>query len=267
MHPYDLPYKLFEALAEQTWSDLKDSKDLDLSLSEESITDYTLLAIKRSKLKGIKISKFNKKQESKSGADWEFWIKYSTKVTYRYSIQAKKVNFAGNYENIRHEVNDELQIEILKKYSDDVDSIPLYCFFNYSNSVGADDWNCNEAFIETQLGISVVQLSDVQNLIEKNKGKISFGKVHLQTQALPWRCLVKCPNFFTPFDSHPLYGTNGNDKGRYSEMPTLEGELFDSSEFPALYRFNELEFYPNYIITIDLTQDNFETSFEQLLKL
>lgn len=58
----------FQKMAMSTWHDLKDW----MEISEESITDYKLLSLKREIPHAVWVEKFNKREEADFGADWEW---------------------------------------------------------------------------------------------------------------------------------------------------------------------------------------------------
>ena len=133
--------KKFEQLASDTWDRLLYSSKLNCTQSETTITDINLLDLIRANLSNIKIKKASVDDEKKYGFDWEWWIRSNTSGWWRYSVQAKKLYTSGTYERLRHKVKQKtkqltikrFQIDLLENFARRHKTIPLYCFYNYTD--------------------------------------------------------------------------------------------------------------------------------------
>ena len=91
---------LFAWTAWKTWWDLGDSQRLNISISEESITDMLLLEMLR-RTKRIVCKKFTRHEERKSGADWQWWF-ISGNRGFPIRIQAKRLYPCGRYKELKY---------------------------------------------------------------------------------------------------------------------------------------------------------------------
>lgn len=127
--------------AAETWTHLHDSERLNVSVSEESITDFNLLNIERAHPGVLDVTQFTKKRESETGADWEWWL--GDGRTHRYCrlwIQVKKLTrkaqrFAAMNDSVGKGPNKQLQFDLLYSQARQNSAIPLYCFYNYWDEV------------------------------------------------------------------------------------------------------------------------------------
>lgn len=103
-------------------------KKQGIKIQEETITEILLLNLAE-KLKGqIKITLFNKIEEGRNGADWEWYIKKNGKWI-GFSVQAKILNYKnGMYDSLfKKNQIDKLIVNAFKK-----DLIPIYSFYNFT---------------------------------------------------------------------------------------------------------------------------------------
>ena len=119
-------------LARRSWKDLRHSEQLDLSLSEESITDYLVLALVRKHGDLIAVQKYTKQEQgSTTGADWEWW--FGGKSGWMgLRVQAKKLR-DGRYSHLEHKVKGtrKKRYNLLISNAVKFDLYPIYCFYNY----------------------------------------------------------------------------------------------------------------------------------------
>ena len=124
---------LFAWTAWKTWWDLGDSLRLNISISEESITDLLLLEMLR-RTNRIVCKKFTRHEERKSGADWQWWF-ISGNRGFPIRIQAKRLYSCGRYKALNYkkgsrydQTNTLLRIACIDGF------LPLFCFYNYWSS-------------------------------------------------------------------------------------------------------------------------------------
>lgn len=258
---------LFEVLAAATWERLELSETLKCSQSEETITDLNLMEMVRAGLPALRVYKATRQEESVRGFDWEWWIGSDRDGWWRYSVQAKRLDLqSGRYLSLRHKVNGRWQIDLLSAFAFAQGSVPLYCFYNWAPpETCAPAWQCNLPRENAQLGCTVVPL-DVARAAHEPRARKSFGALHRDRRALPWRCLVACP-YITgrqrQEDWHPLANDNVRPR-RYDRLPDFLADRDrlagrHTSDSPLieppheLYR-NELSAYPMRIAVVPIPE-------------
>lgn len=205
------PCELFEQLAEATWDRLDAGSRFQVLQGETAITDHLLLELARREHPSIQILKTPHFEEQKKGTDWEWWIGNSRAGWLRYAVQAKRLDLpTGGYPTLGHKVTGTRQIEILERFAQSNEAIPLYCFYNHLEIRDYSPyWHCHRPQNHRQLGCSVAPLEVVRDALN-NRGARRFDWIH-KNRSLPWRCLVSCPAFlsllFPAAESH-CHATN-----------------------------------------------------------
>ena len=191
---------LFESLATTTWEWLGQVRQLQLSFSEETVTDIAALRIAGAGISHIKVAKTTKKQEKRSGIDWMWFIGNQAQGYIRYAVQAKKMTLddSRNYSyRIRHKVSGiqgvGFQIEVLERFARRSRAIPLYCFYNnVDQGLVTGYWHCltfpGQPDDFRQMGCTLVPLDKIQLVHQPNRKK-SFASIHEDQRSIPWRCL------------------------------------------------------------------------------
>ncbi|MEW5861088.1 MAG: DUF6615 family protein [Cyanobacteriota bacterium] len=268
-----LAVQIFEQLAEATWERIQFGEELGCRQGEETITDINILDLKRAGLCEVFIPKINKAKESETGIDWEWWIGSDQRGWWRYAVQAKKVQpKKGNkdqiYSKLRHTIGKspqkEFQIDILERYAQGHNCIPLYCLYNFIDDNNLQKyWHCNLTYDKFQFGCTVVPI-DVIRKAFKPRGKKTFQSVHSHKSVLPWRCLVTCPLILSarPDKPHPLANGIYADVHSYDTLPLFlrqeareearEGNMIELSN--DFYN-RQLEIYPKRILIIDVDNE------------
>lgn len=183
-------YEMFEALARATWHNIERTTRIRVSLGEDALTSFNLLALASSGTSSVVVED-TRADEDLKGCDFELWIGSDFSGWCRYAIQAKKIRpLRGQYAGLAHKVGKSFQIDILDRYAHANRALPLYCFFNFSAVPGK--WSCNLPPDPEQLGCSVTP-SAVVRIALRTRGGRSFQFLHSQPETLPWRCLVRCP--------------------------------------------------------------------------
>ena len=191
--PMTLAREVFERLARRTWMLIPMSHHFGCGFLETTFTDTNLFEIAVAQLPGVRVYKAHGSDEPEKGFDWEFWIGRLGRF-WRYSVQAKLLRYVSQrYHSLRRAVAGRQQIEILEDFSINQGTIPLYCFYNaVSDADAAARWHCNLLRDNAQLGCTVVPLDAVRPYTEPWSTR-SFANLHADDRALPWRCLVSCP--------------------------------------------------------------------------
>lgn len=240
--------KIFESLALDTWVMLRDSLELDISISEETITDINLLNLKRKNFSEFVIWKCPKDQEANTGVDWEWFIGSNSVGWHRYAIQAKKLCLKGRYRGTYNKLyykpknKTQEQIELLENYAKVTNSIPIYCFYNYKDiSIYSPQdywlrkiWKCCSPDMDIQqLGCTVTPLEVVKEIINgKNKKYNTFEYIHDNDKTIPWRCLTACPNrqqlYSNPIVNSEYAITKYQQIGYYEAIPENRAILLNT---------------------------------------
>ena len=108
-------------------------------VKEESLTDWLLFNATKNSSR-LLYREFTRPEESKNGADWEWWIITNDRTSlcpsinaYRFRVQAKKLrNDKDNYSGIGYSNSNGLQIELLIKGAKEQNAFPLYMFYAVS---------------------------------------------------------------------------------------------------------------------------------------
>ncbi len=135
--------KKFNSLSTRIWNDMRDGYKHGISMGEESITDYLLLNASRFQNVNIEVYQFSKMQESKNGADWQWWfLSPGKRNAFGIRIQAKKLNIdSQSYKYLDDHKIDKTnkakkiyQVDLLINDANRHPKFklyPLYFFYNY----------------------------------------------------------------------------------------------------------------------------------------
>lgn len=248
----------FETVALDIWETLRDSLAYDVSQGEETITDNLLLYLIRQDLSELKVIKTPKHLEPMMGTDWEWWIGNPAQGFKRYALQAKKLDpETHRYMKLKHKVAvggvEELQHEVLERYAEHNDAIPLYVLYNF---IELDDykpyWQCHEPLDHVQLGATVTSLENIKNAISK-RGERSFERIHLQPGSLPLRCLPGCPGPSSCKNTAPRSPVEFDEGARIyrvEEVPFLSGNVNEIEQFPSHLYSPDARSFPKRILVV-----------------
>lgn len=183
---------LLDRLSCDTHNRLQAAALFSCSQSEETITDIVLLDIAKDLRTAVVAEKTNKRQESDSGVDWEWWIKAGARPWLRMAIQAKKLSERGEYPRIHHANNNGLQIDMLARYARRNRVRAFYCFYNYfpEEPTRARHWRCCDPSGGLDLlGCSITPIATVRRLTRGGR-MLTFDAVHAARTTLPWGCVL-----------------------------------------------------------------------------
>ncbi len=165
---------------------LHDSEQMNIGVFEESITDFLLLRLGRSLKDKIIQKKFSRRNESKTGADWEWWFVDNVKG-FGLRVQAKRLKADG-----KQPCYEELKQDQAKKLIQGAESLgpacfPIYCFYN-PPIFPEPFWqlDCWLAMVPGPCGCTIAAARFVQ-------GALTAGKNDLDTVlpgSFPLWCLV-----------------------------------------------------------------------------
>lgn len=181
----------FSDQAIYTWERLEKEKITSISIGEETLTDINLQDIQMQNPYHIKTQKFNRRQEAKNGADWEWWF-CSENMGFGVRVQAKKLDLKSNtYLGINKETRSRKQIDIF--IDEAIDSqyhlYPLYVFYNYFDSSMKYIYWKNKSYpkIIERFGCSILPAYILKNLLYFTD---EIGIALLANIMLPWDELV-----------------------------------------------------------------------------
>jgi len=166
-------------------------KNEELTIGQESLTDFILLEFSR-KLKGNLIShKFTKRDEAQSGGDWEWWFK-GEKGWFGIRAQAKIINI---YKDTYLTINKKGQNNQLIKDSVTNGVVPVYFLYSFwEPSEFKYKWRCqNFSKNARRFGVSILPAGYVKDKIQSESANLD----ELIQDLNPWHCMFCCSD-----DSH-----------------------------------------------------------------
>lgn len=233
--------------ARWTWEWIKRATSVKIAPKEETITDLNLVELQTKHPNEIKTETFTKYEESRIGADWDWWLG-SGDLWLRLGVQAKILDPQTlKYEHLDYSPKNspKRQIDLLIYHSlnDKPPKIPVYVFYNYWDINKFDPpWLCPiySKSIET-LGCAVSEAISIKSILDQ-------GSKTLQDIAdvmYPWSCLVCCKGFSKQNERLPSIAFNFllGAFGRYikeSAFPLYERSRFVLEKAPS-YVYQILE--------------------------
>ena len=227
---------LLEALAEDTWENLREAKRLSVRFGEETITDILLLKLRRSGFTVFKQTSTH--DEAKYGTDLECWVGSNSTGWVGYAIQAKKLGHrTGTYENLSHTVRGtgKRQIDLLRAYAKARRMTPRYCLYNHSFRVDQAFLNCcSRSYPQEELGCTMTPTEPIETAIGTRGGK-RFNSLQRHETTVPWRCLAICPRLrrslvSTCISSADLSPLLDIDSTIHPRLPGTLGSLFEQGQ-------------------------------------
>jgi len=208
---------------------------LQPAVKEESLTDWLLFEIS-SKLPNVHYLAFSRHVEArKTGADWEWWFVFRN-GSYRYRIQAKKANPAGdNYPGIAYTNQHGLQIDKLIGDAKTANAIPAYVVFSATKTPSSS--KCG-GMVNATGAFSIGAQEAYAQFIASGKTKIDESR--LLSHSIPMQCFACCPYMARAdqmddfikryFRSEATALSESNSDRRYgfhSEMPEYANALLE----------------------------------------
>lgn len=191
-------YDTFNKIAIETWDKLKFTKCSNLKIGEESFTDFNLLELTRRHPEQIKIKTFSKNEESKNGADWEFWVQDSKKLWVGFRIQAKIIDLSNNNYNHLHYKKKGKAYQCNNLIDKSLGNglgyqlFPMYCLYTCWDLPHSDfEKLISGRGHEKEFGCSIVDAFTILSLQKSKKNKIE----DLLRYMFPWNYLLLQRNF------------------------------------------------------------------------
>ena len=165
-----------------------------MHLGEEGLTDRNLLELRVRHSDQVYIHKFTRAAESRTGADWEWWLMAHNGHCLGFRIQAKVLDTATDcYRYLHHRHGDRYQVDALIKraLTGTYRTIPLVCLYSHVSRrlLRHVDGRCCSFSNRALYGCSVVSAFCVQQLRSKT------AVPDILPFATPWHCLVCCSQF------------------------------------------------------------------------
>lgn len=219
--------------ATYTWHRRREAKTVGLPFGEETVTETILLDLKLAYPGKIAIVPFNKRQEGKVGADWEWcFVSRDEALCLPMLVQAKVLNDTEtDYDHIARTIGNtgERQIDRLIDTATRRGIPAAYAFYNHLTDASVVPQECgslepHQSQVESW-GISVADAWDIRNLLPDQ----SFGSIC--EASFPLHCLlcVGGSPVFGPSGSPAaigarMYGATGpeGEEGRARWLPRRE---------------------------------------------
>lgn len=187
----------FRSRALWTWDMLDKARSINCQIGEETLTDLNILELKIRHSHEIYSITFNKIDEGKNGADWEWWFTNSNENKWiGFRVQAKVIDIkTQSFEHLyyKNSNNPSHQCDILinDSLAQQHPRIPLYCLYsNWSNSIEIPLGDENYYGLRELYGCSIIPAFAVRYLrCKKRKPK---HLKHLFQYMRPWHYLLSC---------------------------------------------------------------------------
>ena len=181
---------LFIRAACKTWYDLRDSQNLGIGISEDSITDMLLLEMGR-RTNRLACKRYSRSEEGESGADWLWWF-VSGNRGFPVLMQAKRLSPNGEYKELkRKRAGKSYQTATLLNYAYKKGWLPLFCFYNF----------CHPKLNSALWGCAVASAHSVSKLLSSRVSKANHID-KIRPKSVPWMHLV-CPGLSAPQEDFP----------------------------------------------------------------
>lgn len=223
----------FERLARATWALMRTAAKVRYQPLEETITDTNILKLKSCHRGDIFTIHYNRRQEAKTGADWEWWFtNHSRNQWFGVRIQAKILKLQSRrYEALYYKNQTGILITDAARHG----VVPLYCFYCYWPRYPAiKTCRCGTGPVSSpSYGCSIVDAYTIQGMKARGAGD---QLATVMAAAYPWSCLVCYRNARAGADP----GSLPNNVRRFFEVfldmaAPSEGRLPRITEQPPLY--------------------------------
>lgn len=209
----------FRSEAGQVWHRMRRAADLQLFMSEETLTEIALYELARRHQSGhFMIIPATKPQEARHGADWLWWFASSgSGISYR--VQAKRLYQSGKYEGLFKKTGDPLsQLKKLIAHSHADGHIPIYCFYNFEHphgNFGSCGLGCTHNYhAPSYWGCTIALANDVSFA---NSDELTV----LRKFTMPWH-LLACTSHGRPLAN--AAAAAGRILAEPKGAPTIEGD-------------------------------------------
>lgn len=229
------PY--LRSLAGWAWNRQNDALQHGLSLQEETLTEMLLLRIAHDcRPLGLRVRMFTRAQESRNGADWEWFVRGPRCSGIGYRVQAKRLFQKGRYKG-KYGGHDPAGPQAGKLIAmAGSANFPIYVFYNNSSTTAFDThssagfrgpsfWGCSYA--------SATSVKDAGSRVPSDLIK------HMR----PWHELFDHCIRSAPQTSEPTAGSSRGRDGGQDGSPSAEEPQRDPQWVQMLNSPDEMEIY------------------------
>ncbi|MGE0772520.1 MAG: DUF6615 family protein [Cyclobacteriaceae bacterium] len=244
----------FVRTAISTWDKISESRKVGYQLKEETITDLNILELKKRLGRRILTIPFNKFDEGKNGADWEWWFKDKAGFWIGVRVQAKIINIkTDDFEHLHYKRKRKFQSEkiIKEALKAKPPRFPLYALYTqWDDNTILANWTCRSFPKYFDLyGCSTISAFNVY----KRRTTIEKDLKSLLVDMRPWHCLVCCKGH-NPIgqltDRIESYIKNNFTEGTESILKELK------TKFPKTFRTKNPPDYVEILMTPKETLEN-----------
>jgi len=174
------------------WNRLREARNNDFQIGEESITDFVILNLKKYGAGKIVVDTFTRHKESLTGADWEWWFTGPSGKWLGMRVQAKVINLKNEaFEHIHYKSKHGFQVDALIKDASKNALIPLYCMYsNWEPYKYKPTLNCKtHSHTVRHFGITILNPTTVKKLLPETQLKKILK--HLN----PLHCIFCCSGY------------------------------------------------------------------------
>jgi len=185
----------FLRTAISTWDKISEGRTVGYQLKEETITDLNILELKKRLGTRVLTIPFNKFDEGKNGADWEWWFRDIHGFWIGVRVQAKIIDIkTDGFEHLHYKKLKKYQSEkiITEALTSTPPRIPLYSLYTqWDDRTVLANWTCSFPRYVDLYGCSIMSAFDVY----KRRLTDTKDLKSLLVDMRPWHCLVCCKGF------------------------------------------------------------------------
>jgi hypothetical protein len=208
----DLLCKAFRSLSRSAWSLLRRRREAGVKINEETITNLVILGLQELGSPQLQVRSYSKREEAKTGADWEWWLGSTGQWVGFGSRQV--IDFeSDSFEHLYYTPKGVPQHERLLQSAlfANPRRVPLYCLYT--------QWERPVPFRRSALGGCSLLSVGVVNSLARAKSK---NLIDLYDYMTPWHqlvCPAKAKNATLP--DRALAGSRGLREVKLAEPPRV----------------------------------------------
>lgn len=166
--------------AGRVWREKAKAQQLGLFMNEETVTETILLQLAvQFQASGLRVRPFTKAQETKNGADWEFWFAQGSRAI-GLRVQAKRLFPTGIYASLKPSGT---QTHILIQKSGRCH--PVFVFYNDHQTYPASEPQClcGDYYGPSYRGCTLASAQTIRRQKSNDASKLA-------ELTIPWHCLL-----------------------------------------------------------------------------
>lgn len=184
-------FQLASVLCSMVWELMGLAYDSKISYGEETITDNICLLLRAARVPDLVVIKNNKSKESKTGADFEFYIGNSIEGWRCHLVQAKRLTVDDEiYEDLgKKKKKSKRQLSRLAECSKERGVTAHYAFYNFLKCELMTELKPCTNGDKSLMGWTIASLDAVEPFISDAKRLPTFSDIHQHNSAFPARCI------------------------------------------------------------------------------